>query len=69
LNKNQAFKQLEHIRQSVETYEFKDKPELQVTLSFGLSTVNMSDNIDTAVKKADTLLYQAKANGRNRIEL
>lgn len=38
------------------------------TVSIGLAASNMSDHIDLLIKMADDAMYQAKNNGRNRIE-
>ncbi len=44
--------------------------KINVTLSIGLNEVPQNDqNIFDAIKKADMKLYQAKRNGRNRIEI
>ena len=42
--------------------------DLPVTLSGGLVLLGAGETLDTAIKRADTLLYQAKQSGRNRIE-
>lgn len=42
--------------------------DLPVTLSGGLVLLGAGETLDTAIKRADTLLYRAKQNGRNRIE-
>jgi diguanylate cyclase (GGDEF)-like protein len=43
---------------------------INVTLSIGLNEIPQADqNIFDAIKKADMKLYQAKHNGRNRIEI
>jgi len=42
--------------------------DLQVTLSGGLVLLDAGETLDTAIKRADMLLYRAKQNGRNRIE-
>lgn len=39
------------------------------TISIGISSSKVSDNIDTLIKTADEALYKAKQNGRNRVEL
>jgi len=40
-----------------------------VTCSLGVSSVISSDTISTLVKRADDALYNAKNNGRNRVEV
>ncbi len=43
---------------------------IQITISIGCSLVKESDsNIDDAYIRADRALYQAKENGRNRVEI
>ncbi|SCX80141.1 sensor domain-containing diguanylate cyclase [Desulfoluna spongiiphila] len=39
---------------------------LKVTISMGATIVRRGDTIDTLIKRADTLLYESKASGRNR---
>lgn len=39
------------------------------TVSIGISSSEISDNIDTLIKTADEALYRAKENGRNRCEI
>lgn len=60
----------ERLRQQVETDEvtFENKT-LRVTVSVGVTHLSVSDvSADTALARADAALYQAKANGRNRVE-
>lgn len=47
-----------------------EEEDLKVTVSIGLVSVvpGAGDSTANLLKKADTLLYQAKVNGRNRIE-
>jgi diguanylate cyclase len=49
-------------------FHFKDQP-VPITLSFGISEFVPGDQPDQVFERADQALYQAKANGRNRIEL
>ncbi|MFB6344618.1 MAG: diguanylate cyclase [bacterium] len=59
------------IREAIErmTVEVEEHGELQVTLSLGISEFENQDSPDTVLEKADTALYSAKENGRNRIEV
>lgn len=40
-----------------------------ITISAGISDIQTSEDIDTLIKNADTKLYMAKENGRNRVEI
>lgn len=42
---------------------------VKFTISIGISSAAVSDNIDTLIKTADEALYRAKQNGRNRVEI
>ena len=45
------------------------RQEIPVTVSIGISTLADTDTTsDEAIARADTALYRAKANGRNRVE-
>lgn len=46
-----------------------DKKTISATVSIGSTLVRESDTIDTVVDRADRLMYQSKANGRNRITI
>ncbi len=43
--------------------------EVRFTVSIGISSSAISDNIDTLIKTSDEALYRAKENGRNRCEI
>lgn len=47
---------------------YKDN-KLSVTISIGATTVTEKDSVKILLKRADTLLYQSKENGRNRVTL
>ena len=61
----------ERLRQSIEKIVVlsEDNREVKFTVSIGVSTSEISDNIDVLIKTADEALYRAKQNGRNRVEL
>lgn len=48
--------------------EFNDV-DFYVTVSIGIAEHNPQDSLDTTIYKADTLLYKAKAEGKNQIQL
>lgn len=56
----------EKIREAVERHEFPKVGE--VTCSFGVTEFELQDNKNTIVARADSALYRAKGNGRNRVE-
>ena len=56
----------EYIENNPAEYEGR---KISVTCSFGISCFNAeNDSYEDIVKRADTALYRAKANGRNRVE-
>lgn len=68
---DQADKVAERLREaiaSVIVYS-DDNQEVRFTVSIGVSSSEISDNVDTLVKTADAALYRAKQNGRNRVEV
>jgi len=68
---------LERIRHYAETtkyYTFEDKDknikkDLYITLSIGVAFGKNHKNFDELVKAADNMVYKAKENGRNRVEI
>lgn len=58
----------EKIRQAVAQQRFLPQhPELVITCSFGVAVLSSSHDFDEALRQADQLLYQAKADGRNLV--
>ncbi|MBN1444505.1 MAG: GGDEF domain-containing protein [Candidatus Omnitrophica bacterium] len=61
-------KQAERMRVLTESsYIPAGKEKLRVTVSIGATIVRSTDTADTLMKRADTLLYQSKKEGKNRV--
>src|SRR5438552_763548 len=59
----------ERLRTLVQNHPWQEvTPGLQVTISFGLEEAGATQDCDHLLRTADARLYQAKRNGRNRIE-
>ena len=58
----------ENLRRLVQLHSFS-YVENQMTLSFGIAQLTSDDTKKTLFEKADGALYEAKKNGRNRIEV
>ncbi|MDD2271400.1 MAG: diguanylate cyclase [Desulfuromonadaceae bacterium] len=58
----------ERLRMIVSEANFStDAEDVAVTVSMGVSMLQHSDTIETAISRADVALYQAKEGGRNRV--
>lgn len=62
-----ALKLSEELRKKVAKHNFAVVDE--ITASFGIANYSAKDNLYTLLKRADTALYLAKTNGRNKVEL
>lgn len=51
------------------SYIMSDNEKLSVTISIGATTVVAGDDMESIIKRADTLLYESKHAGRNRVTL
>jgi diguanylate cyclase (GGDEF)-like protein len=58
----------ENLRKLVEAHKFS-YVEKEITLSFGIAQLSAEDTKKTLFEKADGVLYEAKKNGRNRVEI
>ena len=60
----------ERVRVMIEnSYIMHEDKKLSVTISIGATTVTEKDSVKIILKRADTLLYQSKDDGRNRVTL
>lgn len=56
----------EKIRKAIAEHDFPGAKDL--TCSIGISSYRENDDAESMLKRADTALYRAKENGRNRVE-
>ena len=67
----QAITVADHIRRAVMSKELKKKSTGEilgrVTISIGVATITPGDNGHSLIERADSCLYVAKRNGRNRV--
>ncbi|WP_373001520.1 diguanylate cyclase [Sulfurimonas sp.] len=67
---NDAHTITQKIREAIEKDErLKKTIGYNLTASFGLTSCNEYDNIDTAISRADKAMYEAKQHGKNRVVL
>ncbi|MEZ9232217.1 GGDEF domain-containing protein [Vibrio amylolyticus] len=64
---NQAEAWTNQLRQLISDISLDTQPELQLTASFGITTLSPTGNWKESVDKADKALYQSKRNGRNMV--
>jgi diguanylate cyclase (GGDEF)-like protein len=69
VEKDQAMIFANRIRNIVQKISFEKMPaDFRMTISVGVTEFQASEDIQLVINRADTALYRAKANGRNRVE-
>lgn len=65
---DQARLVFERLRKRIEDHVFQQNgATAHVTACFGAAQINEDSDIDAVIRKADDAVYEAKANGRNRL--
>ena len=68
-DKSQAMICAERIRKKVKELVFENMPsDFRISISVGVTEYKASEVIQEAINRADTALYRAKANGRDKVE-
>ena len=67
MDMEQALTSVERLMSALRAQRFMAAPALEVTASVGLTVVGHGESPDEVLVRADRLLYQAKAAGRDRI--
>ncbi len=69
-SQDEAFKHCELIRKTIEKYDFYSvAPELNITISIGLTDNQAVNEYDKMISHADQALYYAKHHGRNQVRI
>lgn len=64
--KDSIFILANNLKDKIQEYDFKDVSKL--TASFGVSILQKDDEVSSFFTRVDKSLYQAKKNGKNRVE-
>ena len=70
-DKKRAYKVVEAIRQEIKNTSIvlDDDKTIKISVSAGIAEYNGNEKLDKLINRADELLYSAKENGRDRIEV
>jgi diguanylate cyclase (GGDEF)-like protein len=67
--KHEAIECAERIREIIKSIEFDSLPaDFRITISVGVTEYQPHEPVQEAIGRADSALYRAKANGRDRVE-
>lgn len=67
--KQEAIECAERVREIAKQIVFDNMPaDFRITISVGVTEYQSHESIQEAIDRADTALYRAKANGRDRVE-
>jgi diguanylate cyclase (GGDEF)-like protein len=64
-----AIKLAERLRKRVEEHNFiYNNEKISITISAGVTSVSLTDSVESLIDRCDIALYEAKKNGRNKVE-
>jgi diguanylate cyclase (GGDEF)-like protein len=64
-----ALRLAERLRKAVENHDFIfNGQKIPITISLGVTSVSKTDSVESLLERCDIALYEAKKNGRNRVE-
>ncbi|WP_298626115.1 GGDEF domain-containing protein [uncultured Legionella sp.] len=63
----QASALAEKVRQKIKSHRFSH--DISLTVSFGVTSVQENDTLETIILRADDALYKAKKSGRDRVNV
>jgi len=68
-NLDQAIQVAKRLQQEVDLKQYTEiESELNATISVGVTEFKHGEHMDEFIRRVDEALYQAKENGRNRVE-
>ncbi len=67
INVEEAYKMLETLRKTIENTRVIN--DMRVTISVGVTELKNTDTFDDLIRRADEVLYKAKNNGRNNVQV
>ena len=68
-SKDIAKKVAENLRALIEEHNFSYNMNRKITISIGVTEFSKSKSVEDTLLLVDNLLYKAKENGRNRVEV
>jgi len=70
-NRENAFMVMDRLREDIAELpiDLPEGKEVSITISMGIAMMEPGTSIETTIGKADFMLYSAKENGRNRVEM
>lgn len=68
-NPEEAYSRVDTMRSEISAHTWSEVPGLSVTISGGVASCEGYQDVNLVMHDVDSLLYKAKADGKNRIEI